>query len=122
MGAPLTTIAGAGVVPHSRSCNSRRHVILLDMRKGDFWALLPENIKPDPSVVEILLQLEQAGWKARKFVAGRTLRLWPDNERAHQFFIDLFHPVVEHKLDFYRGHTQLDLQLSDSNSNEGGKG
>lgn len=84
------------------------------MDEGRFRDLLPSGTEPHPTVVELLDELERNGWRARKFVNGRGLRLWPDHQRRRQITIDLNYPVNEHKLVFYREHTQLDLVLTET--------
>ena len=82
------------------------------MTSGQFWGILPQGIEPHPSIVTLLEELEMAGWLPRKIVNARLIRYWPDQQRSRQIAVDLFHPLNEHKLDFYRDHTQLALVMS----------
>jgi hypothetical protein len=83
------------------------------MHTGTFRDFLPEGIEPHASVVPLMEELEAAGWLPRQLINGRGLKFYPDNQRPRQILVDLLYPPNDHKLAFYREHTQLDLLVSE---------
>ncbi|MFW8744801.1 hypothetical protein [Mesorhizobium japonicum] len=83
------------------------------MPEALFLEHLPAGLDIHPRVAQLLHLLEEGGWKPRKVIDGEAIRYWPDNERRRQIVVDLTYPPNQHKLDFYREHTQLELLLSD---------
>jgi len=87
-------------------CNTR------GMDTGRFRELLPPAAECHPSVEELFLVLEASGWYPDKVIAGRSMRFYPEFQRPRQIVIDFTVPLNMNKIDFYRGHTQLDFVLS----------
>jgi len=90
------------------------------MGAGEFSEMLPPGARQPPGdVMRLLLELEANGWKPRKLIAARAIAYWPDGHRSRQIRVDLYHPIVEQKLKFYREHTQLQLLESEDMKEEG---
>lgn len=66
---------------------------------------LPEGLE------ELFAALEQAGWYPRARRGTDGIACWPDNGRGSQVVISTRYPLNAHKLEEYRTHTGLPLEV-----------
>jgi len=86
-------------------------VILVNMSAGSWREILRETPVAD-GLEELFDELERCGWKARSRVGEHGIRFWPNEGRSMQTVIDTRYPLNEHKLQNYRQHTGLELEIT----------